>query len=771
MIAEFINSSLEYLLGDTDFAGHPRRSELVEGNLPSLLEARKMAAKYMHPHITVSYREPKPLERIGGYGFEERLKEDILETFLPGLDRSQFHYAFIRHHNGDGSYELNFFLLQMTSGRQFTAYWDKKDRKLHELLSRKIHQENRSLTNPWEERPELIVPARASINDGAETALENVQSLETTIEGYKTAAQDAAEAAADSEAFAAQNAQESEDFRDEAEGFAVAAQNSKAAAELAAGTAVNSSDLAALCRRAANVGFFQFDGGYLGVTGGAAKINSLPMSICLTYNVKEWSLAARLNLLLSDNNRAGLSLWLGDQSNPFLDFMAKNPSGSSRQRLRTTALPAGLHTLVVSVGGTISGGAVALEYFIDGIAQTVANPNVVKTLADTDMSASGGDVQIGTAQSNTAGAVSLSAENWNLSRVKIFNFDMTAEGAPYTVADYAAGIEPSPVLMLGTPATSDSAMGASTGEGWTQGAVSNTTGTSGDWRFGSGTTYVKNRELTQADYDGGLPESITSAVDLKTVEFIGFNGVLSNFCNDAADFSQYAGKTVKAKISFWMRNNAVTSQKTITIGTGYSVFKQISAADQTNYPNGIWKRVSEIVECKFPENLAATNYRIGIAANSKGADDSDYCVSIADFKFEVIGANLALSDAADASQIRDKSGNGNHALISGAVLPSKENNPAHCAQTITWAGTSTLQNVCGDAAIPANSKVTAYAKATGAVTASFKAGAWAAQSKDLAANALTEISSWLCGAAGAFSVQPSAAYTGSIETYLKIERL
>lgn len=128
-------------------------------------------------------------------------------------------------------------------------------------------------------------------------------------------------------------------------------------------------------------------------------------------------------------------------------------------------------------------------------------------------------------------------------------------------------------------------------------------------------------------------------------------------------------------------------------------------------------------------------------------------------------------DAADAPQIRDESGNGNHALISGAVLASKQHNPAHCAQTITWAGTSTLQNVCGDAAIPANSKVTAYAKATGAVTASFKAGAWAAQSKDLAANALTEIGSWLCGASGAFSVQPSAAYTGSIETYLTIERL
>ena len=771
MIAEFINSSLEYLLGDTDSAGRLRRSELVEGNLPSLLEARKMAAKYKHPHITVSYREPKPLERIGGYGFEKRLKEDILETFLPGLDRSQFHYAFIRHHNGDGSYELNFFLLQMTSGRQFTAYWDKKDRKLHELLSRKIHQENRSLTNPWEERPELIVPARASINDGAKTAKEIEELLETTIEGYKTAAQDAAEAAADSEAFAAQNAQEAEDFRDEAEEFAAAAQNSKAAAELAAGTAVNSSDLAALCRRAANVGFFQFESD--GKLSGAGVPSALPLSFCATVNLSAEDLAAMTTsnyIIVAAIGKSGAGVLsfglIRNNASQFAVFIWAYTSSqdTSVSCFVNEADLAGLHTLVFSVR-ELSGGVMDCDIYFDGIRQnTAARTSSLKEYPLT------GAQDYWIHVNNPIWTGTPSPMPMKLSKLKIFNFDMSAEGAPYSVADYAAGIEPSPVLMLGTPATSDSAMGASTGEGWTQGAVSNTTGTSGDWRFGSGTTYVKNRELTQADYDGGLPESITSAVDLKTVEFIGFNGVLSNFCNDAADFSQYAGKTLKAKISFWMRNNAVTSQKTITIGTGYSVFKQISAADQTNYPNGIWKRVSEIVECKFPENLAATNYRIGIAANSKGADDNDYCVSIADFKFEILGANLALSDAADASQIRDESSNGNHALISGAVLPSKSNNPAHCSQTITWAGTSTLQNVCGDAAIPANSKVTAYAKATGAVTASFKAGANAAQSKELAANTLTEIGSWLCGAAGAFSVQPSAAYTGSIETYLKIER-
>ena len=171
-----------------------------------------------------------------------------------------------------------------------------------------------------------------------------------------------------------------------------------------------------------------------------------------------------------------------------------------------------------------------------------------------------------------------------------------------------------------------------------------------------------------------------------------------------------------------------------------------------------------------------------IDSRKDGADILSFTVSsipqtevvsavFSEFTLKINGALLNLSDAADAPQIRDESGNGNHAIISGAVLASKKNNPAHCSQAITWAGTSTLQNVCGDSTIPVNSKVMAYAKATGAVTASFKAGTNTAQSKDLAANTLTEVGSWLCSAAGAFSVQPSAAYTGSIEVFLTIERL
>ena len=324
--------------------------------------------------------------------------------------------------------------------------------------------------------------------------------------------------------------------------------------------------------------------------------------------------------------------------------------------------------------------------------------------------------------------------------------------------------------MQGVIATTDPTMGASAGDGWNIESAPSANVVNGDWTAGTKCVYCKNATLSEAD----IAKIGTSyAVDLNTGTADSYPQNLL-FWN-AAKFAKFQGKTVKARISFWIRNNSSYSGSgsslgvSILFGVGwnYTQIYRINVGTSA-LPTGEWTRIDEEITVG-PLDYADNYLGVGAASSAGTFEGAPY--TIADFKFEVLGANLALSDAADASQIRDESGNGNHALISGTVLASKNNNPAHCSQTITWAGTSTLQNVCGDSAIPANSKVTAYAKATGAVTASFKTGAWAAQSKDLAAGALTEIGSWLCGAAGAFSVQPSTAYTGSIETYLTIERL
>lgn len=140
---------------------------------------------------------------------------------------------------------------------------------------------------------------------------------------------------------------------------------------------------------------------------------------------------------------------------------------------------------------------------------------------------------------------------------------------------------------------------------------------------------------------------------------------------------------------------------------------------------------------------------------------------------ENIGALLSLEDVKSGVQVLDKSGNGNHANISGVVYASKENNPARCVDSasFSWAGTMTTQKFANsDVAIPANSKVVAYAKASVGMSASFTCGGNSAVSKELSANTLTEIGSFFNASQGAFKVAPSSATTGKMEVYLTIEK-
>ena len=456
---------------------------------------------------------------------------------------------------------------------------------------------------PSEDFRDEVVDAKNQAQAAAEAAADSA-----TAAGNSSSA--AASSASSADASAQQAAQDKsavsemktsvENTKTQIDNTAQQVAQDRAAAEAAAGTAVNASDLAALCRRAANVGFFEFNIGKLAFDK-PGIIAAPPFSLCITYDVDSWAglgnapmggLAFFNNhcVIWTDPYQKGGFHLCYEEAGRLLFACGNLDAAPATREFKATInkpLPVGRHTLVVCVLESLASlGAAAVRCYVDGLYFGDMSLSYNKLSGD-DISSTF-PFQINTIANYATSTVASCPIDTRLSRVKIFNFDMTAEGAPYTVADYASGADAPLALLTAT--------------------------------------------------DGGR------------------------------------------------------------------------------------------------------------------------CL-------------MCLSDAADSSQIRDESSNGNHAIMSGTVLPSKQNNPAHCSQTITWAGTSTLQNVCGDAAIPANSKVTAYARATGAVTASFKAGAWAAQSKDLAANALTEIGSWLCGAAGAFSVQPSAAYTGSIETYLIIERL
>ena len=132
-------------------------------------------------------------------------------------------------------------------------------------------------------------------------------------------------------------------------------------------------------------------------------------------------------------------------------------------------------------------------------------------------------------------------------------------------------------------------------------------------------------------------------------------------------------------------------------------------------------------------------------------------------------AVLALEDSLNGAQVRDKSGGANHAIIVGTAF-GEQNNPAYISQKISWAGTATAQNVCGEKGAPADSLITIYARASSAVSLSVKCATNVAASKDLTAGVWTLCGSWTVPTAGAITATPSAVFTGSIDFNVKIER-
>ncbi len=544
---------------------------------------------------------------------------------------------------------------------------------------------------PSEDFRDEVVDAKNQAQAAAEAAADSA-----TAAGNSSSA--AASSASSADASAQQAAQDKsavsemktsvENTKTQIDNTAKQVAQDRAAAEAAAGTAVNATDLAALCRRAANVGFFQFDGGNAAL---AKAISSLPLSMAFMFqktgDIANYTLYAGNNALGNASN-AGICIAKNNGNTSVVQLRTESGGTLSQGYFNDTSLLDGkLHSVVVIVTDKLS-------LYIDGLAVSFSSGSW------TGISAS----EIATPRTFYVG----NGSGYALSRVKIFNFDMTAEGAPYTVADYAAGIEPSPAFMRGGVFYDLSLFGS-----------------------------YNSTTITSCAVADGIMTIVKNAGSVAYVTFP-LSGAID------------PGETVELIL--------VTDTNPYLVGllpSATYVSADIERFGSINPTNGKYS---------FAASKRLTHLGIMLTSTTT-------TLNISQLTIRRNGAVLALSDAADASQIRDKSGNGNHALMSGTVLPSKNNNPARCSQTISWAGTSTLQNVCGDAAIPANSKVTAYAKATGALTASFKAGANTAQSKELAANTLTEIGSWLCEASGAFSVQPSAAYTGSIETYLTIERL
>ena len=318
--------------------------------------------------------------------------------------------------------------------------------------------------------------------------------------------------------------------------------------------------------------------------------------------------------------------------------------------------------------------------------------------------------------------------------IKYFNFDMSDANAPYTIADYISGKDESPLLHGSQPVF--------------------------NW---ANSTSATLEDIGVAVGDNGVV--LTNAGDVHIYPFaVGAfkKGYTYRIKTSGSIVSSQSMRLICPMSKFKLiRKNIATG---VIEDASSNPNKVISTAYLFSADGNYWETELEFTATK---DSIRDNNHLRISAVDTSATNS-FTMSA-----EKIGALLSLEDVKSGVQVLDKSGNGNHANISGLVCATKENNPARCVDSasFSWAGTATTQKFANsDVAIPANSKVVAYAKASVGVSASFTCGGNSAVSKELSANTLTEIGSFFNASQGAFKVAPSSAITGKMDVYLTIEK-
>ncbi len=139
-----------YIVGSVDINGNYRPSKILRGDLNAVLNALAFAdkKKYKNPFVVITYRDPTPLEELGGMEFLEKFMDDIEELRFPRLKKNQFAYFFALHENIDGSTELNLFIANVANERQIAAYVDRRDFAADCIFSEMIHAKYPKLVNP-----------------------------------------------------------------------------------------------------------------------------------------------------------------------------------------------------------------------------------------------------------------------------------------------------------------------------------------------------------------------------------------------------------------------------------------------------------------------------------------------------------------------------------------------------------------------------------------------------------------------------------------------
>lgn len=289
---------------------------------------------------------------------------------------------------------------------------------------------------------EIVTAKTAEFNSNAASKKSEIDALVDTAEGYKTAAAESAQAAATSQTASAQsetNAQASATAAAQSESNALASKNAaEAAAQIAQET-----DAGALMLSKLGAGQLWFNRGKL--SGSNFPIPTFPFSICAQVRIDGWKGASDVSQSIFQCGTYGstqlVSLGFSDTSSfPRLGVQVSSTSGGTttssafRCNFDYSDFIGKDHTIVAVCRNLDSSDTLDWSIYLDGEAMT-GSPT-----KDLKIDALGGSVNYAVNTTNGNFPSNAACANpMRLSRLAVFNFDMSADGAPYTVADYVSG--------------------------------------------------------------------------------------------------------------------------------------------------------------------------------------------------------------------------------------------------------------------------------------------------------------------------------------------
>ena len=468
----------------------------------------------------------------------------------------------------------------------------------------------------------------------AQTSETNAAASATQAQESATQAQASAQAAASSQTAAAQSATNAQASATAAAGSATQAQTSatnaqaaQAAAETAAQIA-QATDAGKLALDKLSAGTLYFNAGKL--SGSNFAIPNFPFSICATVRIDEWS--GEQNQTIMQFGNAGetpiVSLnFGGTQQSPTIVFQTISTSSvvsSLTCNLDYADFIGKEHTIIAVCRSLDSSATLDWSLYLDGKSLSGAATKNLKI----DALSGSGEYAINTVANNDPSSAA-SANPMMLRNLCIFNFDVSAEGSPYSIADYEAGrlIPPS---IIGNQFT------GMYGSGWS---------VSGDTATCSGSSNTTYLSISRGVIPSGFDFSFTLDVELS------FSGTPL--------FEVYTN-CQKAHAEIYDYSTELTTQKDSANGGGFYGNASLGITSSGHYK----------IKFDCESSLGGRGRQIVCGALSSGTiilSNTYYT------RCNLALENYTIARNATTTLVKDASGNSNDATVQGSGTVAGDN--------------------------------------------------------------------------------------------------